>query len=280
MMSSVGPDSIRPLSNQPKGKLRDRNTQPTFERTHFGACAEVDSIRPKTTPSNILKLNRVIFPTTKLLRMKQICLLVGIFFCSYCTAQNANETTKQKEFGVNASSFISNFLSFNNATPSTTPLSFVFKSGDSDAAFRLLAGIIARTNSSEQDGSDFSETTTVVTTFVRSGKEWRFQLGNRWRPYAGVDGFASFEKFILETNSSFDDFKTTNQTIGVGAGGVLGIQFFINDRISLLTESYLNLFYEYGLDKQEGSFSTFTQKSNAYGFTTSLPTNIYFVVSF
>lgn len=213
--------------------------------------------------------------------MKQICLLlVCLYVSNFGVAQTESTPSKQKELGVNTTAFISNFLALNNSTPSVTPLSFLYKSGDDHGAFRLLAGVMGRSTSTDQEGADFSESNSALNAFVRSGKEWRFSLGERWRPYAGIDGFSSFERQIFETNSSFDDFKNTDQTITIGAGTVLGMQFFITERISLLTETYLDIFYENGFIKSEGSFSNFTQKSEGYGFATTLPTNIYFLVSF
>lgn len=209
-----------------------------------------------------------------------LLLAIGLFSASIAYSQEALESAKQHQLGVNATAFISNFLSFNSSSPSMTPLSFMYKHGDDQGAYRLLIGIGGNSQTSDQDGSDFSEVQKNFETFIRSGKEWRFWVGDRWRPYVGVDGFASFERDIFETHSSFDDFKSTNQNISLGVGGLLGIQFQINDRIFLTTESYLDLFASYSLEKFEGQFSDQKTTTSGYGFSASLPTNIYFVVQF
>jgi len=98
-----------------------------------------------------------------------------------------------------------------------------------------VGGKINRLVESEGEFAD-SKTTEDLGYDVRIGLEWQHNFGRRWIGTFGADGiiFSAQEKVILD--SGFDAVTTGTFTRGWGAGPVLGIQFAITDRLSILTE--------------------------------------------
>ena len=148
------------------------------------------------------------------------------------------------EVGINVSEFVKTFIvPANNtalgANANTYLLSFktLFKSG---ATLRFGTGF--RYSNKQVDDDDFGGIQTQINNQfnTRLGFEWQFNLSRRWNAFAGVDGVYSTGRQRTETPSfPPDKFITQTSINAYGGGPVVGIQFRLTRRISLLTEAAL-----------------------------------------
>ncbi|UPT66469.1 MAG: Lpg1974 family pore-forming outer membrane protein [Sphingobacteriales bacterium JAD_PAG50586_3] len=148
------------------------------------------------------------------------------------------------ELGINVSGFIKTFITPANSTELSASannylLSYktIFKNG---AAIR--AGLGGNYSNKNQTEDNFTGTLNVRNSQVnaRVGAEWQFKLTRRWNFYTGLDfvysgGTERSETPIDNINKAITESKFS----GMGGGPVVGIQFRLNKRISLLAEGAL-----------------------------------------
>ena len=87
----------------------------------------------------------------------------------------------------------------------------------------------------------------------------------------------------MKFDSGFDRVTTSTDVTGIGGGPVWGIQFNLNDRLSLQTEAALYALSSTTKEKSQFSsnpeFNT-NDKSNNMAIAFTLPTSVFFVVRF
>ena len=201
---------------------------------------------------------------------------------------DSQATKTQHELGVNVSGFIKTFITPANSTPlsasaNTYLLTYktIFKNG---AAIRF--GLGGNLSDKDQTEDNFTGTLNTKNNQVntRLGFEWQFKLARRWNSYVGADlvyssGLASSETAIDNQNKAVTSSKLT----AFGGGPVVGLQFRINKRVSLLAEAALYFQGSKLVDKSiipnfPNSNSTEVTKEKALNFIG--PQSIFLIVNF
>lgn len=191
------------------------------------------------------------------------------------------EKSTYSEFGVNATSFINEFLSLNNNDADLGDYMIVYKYHMGDKAFRAgLGGNFSQLNE-DVDGGGSRESKNNNIQF-RIGYEYKKPITNKWLLYTGIDVIGGAENSVSNTQT-FENIKITNSTTSFGGGPILGIQFFINPNISLGTEG--SLYYRYSIVKEKEEFSinsefNFEDTSNTNQLDFGLPTALFFMIRF
>lgn len=217
---------------------------------------------------------------------RTITLTIGLFLLiTSQTFSQSTETTDQGKgqimLGMNATSFVKNFLSFNEvSTTGSSPFQFTFRYiTPSNFAFRAGLGVAAV--NSEDKGDDDVTKNSISTFDISLGFEKRSMVAKRWTVFGGVDLLATSDMSTSENTSGDFKFKSTNRSSGGGVAPLFGIQFNINDRISLSTETQIRIVYTTGKQTTETTGSTPTSsESTGVSATPLLPGFIHFNVSF
>jgi len=165
-------------------------------------------------------------------------------------AQEETETTvktkRTKELGINATGFLSSYLSFNSGLIDPGAYILTYKSlKESGKGFRLGFGVLLDT---ENDDENFIN--------LRIGYEKQNEINDRWTYYWGFDFVANLSDF--EGNS-------TQENTGIGIGPVFGLQHHFSDKIGVSTES---------------SFYFLTKGNDEFSFKTTLPSAVFFTIRF
>lgn len=217
---------------------------------------------------------------------KPILLLIYfIAFFGISIASNAQDNEmldngNYHELGINATSFINEFISLNNNSADLGDYMITYKYHFGAKALRFgLGGQFSQLNE-DVGGGDRDSKSNILE--FRIGYEWNKQITKRWAFYTGMDIVGGNTKSVSETNN-FERVTLTNSTTSFGGGPILGIQFFINSHISLATEGSLYYRYSEISDKEEFSISSEfnkdeTSSRNAINF--GLPTALFFVIRF
>ena len=155
-----------------------------------------------------------------------------------------DNTKTHHELGINVSGFIKTFITPANSTPLSATannylLSYktIFKNG---AAIRFGWG--GNYSNKNQTEDNFTGTLNVRNNQMntRLGFEWQFKLTRRWNFYTGLDYIMSSGKERSETPiDNINKAITESRFSGIGGGPVVGIQFRLNKRVSLLAEGAL-----------------------------------------
>ena len=148
-------------------------------------------------------------------------------------------------------------------------------------AFRL--GLGGNFSQIDEDTDGNGNRTTNNNRFdIRLGYEWNKQITKRWAFYSGMDILAGND-FSSSVSDNFERVETSTRTTTVGGGPILGIQFFINSHISLMTEG--SLYYKHSMVNTKETFSLNaefnsdeTNSRNDLNF--GLPTALFFVIRF
>lgn len=176
-------------------------------------------------------------------QMKKTLLLIILLSTGlYTQAQDTTRTTH--ELGINVSGFIKTFITPANSTPlsataNTYLLSYktVFKSG---AAIRFgLGGNFV--NRSQKEDNFIGTLTTKTNQFnTRLGFEWQFKVTRRWNFFTGLDAiYSSGLAYSQVPLDNINKIITETKSTSIGGGPVVGLQFRLNKRISLLAEGAL-----------------------------------------
>ncbi len=122
---------------------------------------------------------------------------------------------------------------------------------------------------------------------LRGGIAWEKDSYKRWQYYYGVDfsfqyGYNSNEQSTTVKNTTYISNNIQN-SYRFGPGPFLGLVFFLNPRVSLSLESYMNFMYNYDQTKivdesGENKTSVITNKGFVTSFTT--PQNIFLNIKF
>jgi len=229
-----------------------------------------------------------------------ITLLIIIpLFLTTTTPADAQEpvTPRQNthEIGTDAMPFIHGLNIFNSGpffTPNSdlynlgyrNPYSLIYRKHFNKYSARMGVG-----GSVYFDAITVNDTTEILrnsTSFkIRAGIEGKTELGKRWQSFYGMDFF-----YRMDRDHSDNMFSNAGQVIGAdlkiinfGISPMLGFRFRINSRISLSTETNIELFYfQSSLKRLHVPDSTLNFETTSRGIRTyiNLPTNLYFSFGF
>ena len=216
-----------------------------------------------------------------------ITFLTLIFTQNIFAQDNDNEShgehdhEKYSEVGINATSFINEFISLNSNNASIGDYMISYKYHFGSKALRFgLGGEFSSTD--EDTGGNGTRTTKNNSFDFRMGYEWNKKVSKRWAFYTGVDLVASND-FSVSSAENFEVTETTTRTTSYGGGPILGIQFFINSHISLQTEG--SLYYRHSIINEKTDFSISSEfnidvTDNRDDLNFGLPTALFFVIRF
>lgn len=200
-------------------------------------------------------------------------------------AQKVKEKTPvQFEMGLNAPLVFGQLLSSNALT--TNPNPYLLTGKLFFGKLGLRAGVGGHINNTIEREGDFADSEAIEDLGIetRFGIEWRSALGNRWKGTFGLDGIFFSNKNITILDSGFDEVRTGTVNTGWGVGPVLGLQFFITDRLSILSEGAF--YYTQAEAQTSRLFKNFPEFDDELGSinTTSLrinlPTTFFIVFKF
>ena len=215
--------------------------------------------------------------------MKATSFLFTLIILTSTVFAQESETPQPKtthEIGVNFTFFVKTFLSLNNSNSNniSTPYALSYKLLRNNNGMRFgVGGIFNETI--QKDERDTTELSTKNTSFdFRLGYERQVPVTKRWLTYFGWDILYGLGNTSSETESV--NTKETTQTIGTGP--VIGIQFNINKKIKLFTESSV-YFTSSDISRKE-TFQNFPQQNleengSSTDFSFGLPTNIFLTIT-
>ncbi|MEM7298378.1 MAG: outer membrane beta-barrel protein [Bacteroidota bacterium] len=152
--------------------------------------------------------------------------------------------------GINATGFVTTFISPNNVQPQAIPLGFWAYYGDRTAA-RVGVGVSFLNQSNTNSNSDFSSSQFNLDLRLRLGVERRIPVMKRFDVILGLDGIGEQARQIVVTESTFDKTTITTTELGYGLGGILGLQWNMTEKLSLRSEAGLNAMYIESTSKNE-----------------------------
>lgn len=212
---------------------------------------------------------------------KIIYIIICVVFTQSAFAQE-DAKTLQHEVGINT--LLLQNLIVNQGE--TQPFTFSYKLILDNKAIRFGVGGTFDRVLRREDGFADSETNITYNTDLRIGFEWRKTLGdnNNWLTYFGVDavGLQAMDKTIID--SGFDKVSEYERALGFGAGPVVGLQYYINDHLSISTEGAIYFMKQEStsarLFENFPDFDDILNTIDEFHFNTILPTSIYFNYKF
>ncbi len=209
--------------------------------------------------------------------MKRIIyIIISIVLAQSAFAQEGFKTL-QHEVGISTALLQNIVVNQGEAQPYT----FSYKLISGDKAIRLGIGATFDRVFSREEGFADSETNINYSTDLRIGYEWRKALGDkkRWLAYVGMDLIAlqGMDKTIID--SGFDKVSEYERSLGLGLGSAVGLQFYINEHLSLSTEGAI---YFVGQENTSArlfqnfpDFDDVLNTTQEFHFNSILPTSIY-----
>jgi hypothetical protein len=175
---------------------------------------------------------------------------------STSTKKIANDDLAHHEIGINATLLIKQVLSLSTTNVTLLPYDLTYKYISNKWAFRTGLGIMSSSSTNETTstttstvtpGPDASAPTTnkFFQASYRAGIEYRVPVKNWLLGYAGIDIAGVNSKSTDQSSNVFNNLPFSYQytrttdvttTTSIGAGPVLGLQFYINKRLSIFTE--------------------------------------------
>lgn len=203
--------------------------------------------------------------------MKKITFIVFLFFSlsSYGQENFEPRLFPKSEFGLNATTFIQNVLPFSDPLIEETNFSTLFfKTGNGRVYFR--SGLLF---DYESEKDDFEKSSNSLIG-LKLGFEKKLWLSKSWAYHFGADLFGSvLTSKVDSTDPIFGGFNFKEVQEEIGLAGVLGIQWFLNDRLALSTETY---FSASRLNNIMDLGGTSTVNMNSTKIKIVTPTSIYF----
>lgn len=190
-------------------------------------------------------------------------LLLFIFMGNALYAQDGKEQISEdyeKQIGLSATNFFLRFVSFTQALENTPDILLLYKKGIGGKKWRYgLGGRISLNKNIDEDNESTSDR--VVLLSYRFGRENYRNFYKRWGILYGWETHyrGSFSKstdidFISNGPIDRKRIRTSSMlSLSTGIRALGGVQFRINDRLSLLTEtSYgISFFYQNSKSKNQ-----------------------------
>ena len=183
---------------------------------------------------------------------------------------------------INGTFFLQQFFNFTTSTAVITPSPYIieYKYLPNHHGFRFDAGGSFSLKKSFLDSSQVQITNATSFNF-RAGYVYQRKITNRWSFFTGVDVVSTISTSLSRDNTVEDIVSIKNNSYAVGAGPSLGIQFAINNRIGLFTETAL--YYEYVFSNQNTTSINFPESNLSTGSRENdlkfiIPTSLFFYI--
>ena len=184
-----------------------------------------------------------------------ICVIVLLFPAVTVWSQEGEKKEKKvhHEIGLNASYFVKQFVDLGDNDLSISPYLLTYRMYFGTWALRFGIGATYNKNNTERTRFTDKEAFENYSIDMRIGMEKRLDFSTRWKGFIGIDGIGFGNKDRQELDSGFDIVTVSETESGWGIGPVLGVQFFINEKLSLSTEAS---YYAAFSTREKGTFFT------------------------
>jgi hypothetical protein len=218
--------------------------------------------------------------------MKKICFtLVLLVAAISLSGQEVKPDTTKREYknvvGIDATTIIRQFINFNSNAYFSSPYMISYKRIIKSNAIRL--GLYGNLATSENSSSDtFNVKTTSFNVNIGLGFEHYSYLTKRWNLYFGADLITKYNENQSEHFSAYDSNTQRSTNFGLGISPLIGIQFRINSRLSLSTESSYDILFV--TSKNHFSYNSYpynrNQKRTGINTQFNAPASINFRIQF
>lgn len=219
-------------------------------------------------------------------------LLAGVV-CGFTQNDTDENPFRKNEIGLNATSFVNSVVSLNdNDLPVGNYLLNYRRYIKPQFAWRMgmdaRQGTSSNPNFFESSSADFG---------LRLGFQWIKDITPKWQLLSGIDILGTYEESEFVSRNTFSGTQvpvsrertTTFKGFGYGIGPHIGVQYHINQRIGLFTESLL-YFTTRSIERMEleeiieNGIVTSSQEDHSvqkdWRYNIALPTAIFFFVKF
>jgi hypothetical protein len=199
-------------------------------------------------------------------------LLITGLLCLLFLQNHAQVEDKNIALGINATGFVSKFISPNDnfSIIEQTPLGFWGYFGNV-TAFRAGIGLNYNNRSTSSNVSDQTLTENAINALLRLGVERRIRLADRTKLILGADVIGNFTESKIVTNGTFDTTTVFDKSTSVGLGFIGGLQFNFSSRIGIRSEAGINLLYSEGTSGNESvNFPSINTNSNVKGTSVNM----------
>ncbi|MFL5765141.1 MAG: hypothetical protein ACJ77K_14455 [Bacteroidia bacterium] len=224
--------------------------------------------------------------------MKKITFLIMAISCtSVCVAQNTTPDTTKKDrrnvIGIDVTGLAQEFIGFNSYPYGYpyygSPYLLQYKRIFHVNALRVgFGGNASKDNGRQNDTLHSARSRTQFN--IGIGFEHYSYLAKRWNLFCGIDAIMNYTNDFYESSrTATTSYSTENTNYGYGFSPLLGIQFRINSRMSVATETSFDVTWTRGKSTQREVPSTGYDKDGVgTGFQTQLhaPLGIVFRVMF
>lgn len=211
--------------------------------------------------------------------MKNTLLVLSMVVLALNTHAQEQQEFQKHQFSINATSFTKNFLSFNSNSAPEQPYQFMYRyMKENGTALRVQMGLNFFKSTVKED-DDVSEIS-FSNTSLAVGLEKRNAISNRWLYYFGVQGLFDYELQLIENSSGSLQSSSKDVSYHVGLGGVVGVQFNINNRISLGTEGGLPIMYTNSTSTNTSDNDTDKSTGEFVTLAPTLPNSLYLNITF
>jgi hypothetical protein len=201
------------------------------------------------------------------LNKTMIRLLITGLLCLLFLQNQAQKEDKNIALGINATGFVSKFISPNDnfSIIEQTPLGFWGYFGKVNA-FRLGLGLNYNNNSTSSTTSDQTLSENSFNIILRMGIERRIRLADKTKLILGADGIGNHTESKIVSQGNFDTTSVFDKSTSGGVGFIGGLQFNFSERIGIRSEAGINLMYTEGFTGSESqSFPSINSNSSVRG---------------
>jgi len=220
--------------------------------------------------------------------MKKILTFLTVIIVCNTFAQTTNPDSTKKEYlnviGLDANGFVRQFLNLNTISYYYSPYVLSYKRiiKNTHAIRANVGGNHYKNNSSTND--------TINTKNIRSdfflgiGYENYKYVSKNWNIYYGADLIFNYKNDEQKSNNNlYNSYRSIQSDYAYGVSPVFGVQFLINKRISLATETSYDITYTTTTNERLNvPNSIYNRTTKSTGITTQFhaPTSIIFRVLF
>lgn len=208
-------------------------------------------------------------------------MLALLFSTSDLIAQrNGKKAESQNVIGINITSTLAGFFNSGGQNIPKDPFLFSFKVDKGDHALRF--GIDFSIDHSESFIGNTLRNVQEDDFKFRAGYEWQKPVSERFTMHYGIDGVVTY--YYQKTSVEFfpSDLSSFEKTRGIGGGPFLGVTFHLSERVSLSTETYAYLMFEWGNSSTDIDPNLPPEKEdiNRVALLPAVPNSLYIHFSF